>query len=118
MIQKCWPLLKEKWWLPVIFICLGALVLLPSDHQGMTQEEKRISQALSQVAGAGKVQVTVYYSETASAFGGGEKTCVGAVAVCEGAGDVFVQLNIARALETLLGLEANDVVVLKMEETK
>lgn len=116
MMQKFWPLLKEKWWLAALLVCLCALAFLPSAQDGMTQEERRISQALSKVAGAGTVQVTVYYNETASAFGAGEKNCVGAVAVCQGAGDIAVQMNIARALETLLGLEAKDVVVLKMEE--
>lgn len=115
MMQKVSALLKERWYLALLAGILCALMLLPADD-GMTQEERRISQALSSVAGAGKVQVTVYYNESSAAFGGSEKNCVGALAVCEGAGDIAVRLHIARALETLLGLETKDVVVLKMED--
>lgn len=115
MMQKVCALLKERWYLALLAGILCVLILLPTDNS-MTQEEKRISQALSSVAGAGRVRVTVYYNESTAAFGGSEKSCVGAVAVCEGAGNIAVRLDIARALETLLGLEAKDVVVLKMED--
>lgn len=115
MMEKISLLLKGKWYLALLAAILCAVCLLPAEGS-MTQEERRISQALSQVAGAGRVQVTVYYNQSSSAFGGNEKCCVGAVAVCEGAGDIAVRMNIARALETLLGLEARDVVVLEMEE--
>lgn len=114
MREKISSMLKEKWYLMLLAALLCALCFLPSEG-GMTQEERRISQTLSKVAGAGKVQVTVYYSQSSSAFGSGDKSCVGALAVCEGAGDIAVRLNIVRALSTLLGLESGDVVVLEME---
>jgi len=108
---------KDKRWLLLLLAALLALLFLPSENSGMTQEEKRISQALSKVEGAGKVQVTIYYSGEAGAFGG-EKKCIGAVAVCEGAGDMSVRISVMQALETLLGLEAKDVLVLKMKGEK
>lgn len=109
-------LLQDKRWLAVLIACLCALIFLPQEAQ-MTQEEKRISATLSQIDGAGRVQVTLYYSESSTAFGGG-KACVGALAVGEGAGDIAVRLRLQEALQTLLGLEAKDVVVLKMEESR
>ena len=36
---------------------------------GMTEEEKRISSALSQIAGAGETRISIYYAAPASAFG-------------------------------------------------
>ena len=112
------PVPKERKRLVFLAAALAAaILLLPMDKSVMTQEEKRISRALSNVEGAGRVEVAIYYSGEAGAFGG-EKECVGAVAVCEGAGDIGVRIDVARALETLLGLEAKDVIVLKMEDKK
>ena len=109
--------IQDRKWMLILLAALAALLLLPGDRGTMTGEERRISQALSEMAGAGDVRVTIYYSGEEGAFGGG-KQCIGAVAVCQGAGDIAVRINIARALETLLGLEAKDVVVLKMEDKK
>ena len=101
-------------------ICALALLLYPSaGRQGaaMTEEEQRVSATLSRIAGAGEVRRSIYSAQTASAFGGsGQKTPVGAVIVARGAGDVAVRLNLLRAAETLLGLDANRVDVFLMEE--
>lgn len=102
-------------------LAAAALILalcLRGTGEDMLQEELRISRTLSEVAGAGRVRVSVYFQENGTAFGSGDKTIVGAVAVCEGAGDIAVRLEIAQALETLLGLEADQVFVLKMEDEK
>ncbi len=109
-------LLQDKKLLVLLIAFLCALILWPQDAQ-MTQEEKRIAATLSQIAGAGRVQVTLYFSESSTAFSGG-KSCVGALAVSEGAGDIAVRLRLQEALQTLLGLKAKDVVVLKMEESQ
>lgn len=116
MMEKWKGLRREKQAAIVLLALLCALMLLPR-QEGMTQEEKRIAQMLSQIAGAGRVQVSIYYSEEASSFGGGRE-CVGAVAVCEGAGDIAVRLRLAQALETLLGLSAQAVMVVEMEGAK
>ena len=107
----------DKKGLLVLLALLVGILFFPMGKSAMTQEEKRISQALSKVEGAGCVQVAIYYSGETGAFGG-ERECIGAVAVCEGAGDMGVRINVARALETLLGLDARDVIVLKMKEGK
>ena len=115
MKQRLAALLQDKRVLLMLAALLCALQFLPLSQTGMTQEEKRIARVLSQTAGAGRVEVTIYYSESASAFGGAQ-TCIGALAVCEGAGEIGVRMNVAQALETLLGLEPQDVLVLKMED--
>ena len=112
-----------KWsvWALALLLCAGAYLLstlpLASPAAPMTEEEKRLSATLSRIAGAGEVRLSIYYAQTASAFGGsGQKTPVGAVIVARGAGDVAVRLNLLRAAETLLGLSASQVEVFPMEE--
>ena len=97
---------------------LVAAVLLISgmsgEGGGMTAEEKRLSQTLSSVEGAGRVRVTLYYNESGGGFASA-RSLVGALVVADGAGSVGVRLHLTQALETLLGLPAGSVMVLKME---
>ena len=116
-MKKMKELMQDKRLLLLLAALLCALQFVPVTQSGMTQEEKRIARILSQIAGAGRVEVTVYYNENDSAFGA-SKTCVGALAVCEGAGDIGVRINITHALETLLGLTTEDVAVLKMADAE
>ncbi len=111
-------------WLLLMALCAAAYLLYlapPLAGQAaapMTEEEQRLSATLSRIAGAGEIRVSVYYAQTASAFGGvGARTPVGAVIVARGAGDVAVRLNLMRAAETLLGLGPNQVEVFPMEES-
>ena len=111
--MKNWP------WLLALLCCAAALLLFPPGgavKAGMTEEEQRVSATLSRIAGAGDVRVSIYYAQEASAFGGGNRSPVGAVIVAQGAGDIAVRLNLLRAAETLLGLDANRVDVFLMEE--
>ncbi len=111
--MKNWP------WLLALVCCAAALLLFPPGgavKAGMTEEEQRVSATLSRIAGAGEVRVSIYYAQEASAFGGGNRSPVGAVIVAQGAGDIAVRLNLLRAAETLLGLDANRVDVFLMEE--
>ena len=111
--MKNWP------WLLALLCCAAALLLFPQGSgkpAGMTEEEQRVSATLSKIAGAGDVRVSIYYAQEASAFGGGSRTPVGAVIVAQGAGDIAVRLNLLRAAETLLGLDASRVDVFLMEE--
>lgn len=111
--MKNWP------WLLALLCCAAALLLFPPGgavKAGMTEEEQRVSATLSRIAGAGEVRVSIYYAQEASAFGGGNRSPVGAVIVAQGAGDIAVRLNLLRAAETLLGLDANRVDVFLMEE--
>ena len=110
---KNWP------WLLALVCCAAALLLFPPGgavKAGMTEEEQRVSATLSRIAGAGDVRVSIYYAQEASAFGDSSRTLVGAVIVAQGAGDIAVRLNLLRAAETLLGLDANRVDVFLMEE--
>ena len=110
---KNWP------WLLALVCCAAALLLFPPGgavKAGMTEEEQRVSATLSRIAGAGDVRVSIYYAQEASAFGGGNRSPVGAVIVAQGASDIAVRLNLLRAAETLLGLDANRVDVFLMEE--
>ncbi|MBR5110175.1 MAG: hypothetical protein IK099_08265 [Clostridia bacterium] len=102
-----------------LLCCAAALLLLPPGSgkpAAMTEEEQRVSATLEQIAGAGSVRVSIYYAQEASAFGGGSRTPVGAVIVARGAGDIAVRLNLLRAAETLLGLNASQVDVFLMED--
>ena len=111
--MKNWP------WLLALLCCAAALLLFPPGgavKASMTEEEQRVSATLSRIAGAGEVRVSIYYAQEASAFGGGNRSPVGAVIVAQGAGDIAVRLNLLRAAETLLGLDANRVDVFLMEE--
>jgi len=103
-----------------IWLALAAAFLLGlsvfSTEDGMTQTEKRVARALSLVSGAGEVEVVIHYAQSASAFSSNAQQPVGAMAVCEGAGDIAVRMNVTEALRTLLGLEVSQVMVLKMEE--
>ena len=111
--------MKTAPWLLALLCCAVALMLFPAGKTspaGMTEEEQRVSATLSKIAGAGETRVSIYYAQEASAFGGGSRTPVGAVIVAQGAGDVAVRLNLLRAAETLLGLNANQVDVFLMEE--
>lgn len=85
----------------------------------MTGDEKRVSQVLSSIDGAGKVEVALFYAKPAGAFGGdGEGHPTGAVVVAQGAGDMEVKLNLIRAVRTLLTLDENAVDVFVMEDGK
>ena len=106
-------------WLLLLAACGCALLLFPASASlpsGMTEEEQRVSATLSRIVGAGETRVAIYYAQEAGAFGGGSRTPVGAVIVARGAGDVGVRLDLLRAAETLLGLDARQVDVFPMEE--
>lgn len=70
-----------------------------------TQEELRMERVLSQLEGAGRVRVMLAADESGA--------YTGAVAVCPGAEDVRVCLEIQRALHTLTGLELDRIEVVK-----
>lgn len=105
-------------WLALLGICALLCLMLPGQGRegaAMTEEELRISATLSHIAGAGETRVAIYYAQEASAFGGGSRLPVGAIIVAQGAGNVGVRLNLIRAAESLLGLEASQVEVFEME---
>lgn len=103
--------LRKDGWLVLslagcILLCL-ILGLMEPSSTGQTAEEARLSRVLSAMAGAGSVEVAVFYQEETSV------PC-GAVIVAQGADDVGVRLQLTRAVCTLLGLEASQVDVFKL----
>ena len=111
--------LKENRWFllaAVLLCCLLCFLLLSGRSAGGsgTSEEKRITQVLSAISGAGKVEVAVYYNSGADGFSSSAPP-VGAVVVAEGADDLKVRLSLIRAVRTLLGLPEAAVDVFSME---
>ncbi|MBR3740084.1 MAG: hypothetical protein IKN04_06420 [Clostridia bacterium] len=109
--------MKGGIWLLLIAAC-GLALLLPASSQnrtGMTEEEQRYSATLSRIAGAGEVRISIAYAQTASSFGSASRQPTGAVIVAQGAGSVAVRLELLRAAEALLGLNAQEVEVFAME---
>ena len=78
-------------------------------------QERRIAQVLSAMAGAGRVEVALYYAQETDAFSAAAGGPVGALVVAEGAGDMAVRLSLIRVVRTLLGLPENAVDVFVME---
>ena len=110
--------MKAAPWLLLLLLCGAALLpssLSPAVQDGMTEEEKRISSALSQIAGAGETRISIYYAAPASAFGAASSRPLGAVIVSQGAGDVAVRLSLTRAAEALLGLSPAQIEVFPRE---
>ena len=106
--------------LALTVICAGVFLLLPSSPSStaMTEEESRISRALSAIEGAGETRITLHYREESGALSGGKKVPVGAVIVSRGAGNMAVRLRLMEAAQALLGLDAGSIAVFPMEEER
>lgn len=111
-------------------IGLGALSLLLLSLMGGAQQETvlqdgleaRLASILSKVQGAGSVDVIVYTAaeetQAVAAFGAGQTAAQrpsGVVVVADGAGDLQVRMELARAVQTLLSLPASAVEVLQRD---
>ena len=90
-----------------------------------SEMEGRLGEVLSEMTGAGRVEVVIQYERTEPAQGGWlasqEQTAEAAppaavIVVAEGAGDVGVRLRLARAVQTLLRLDADAVEVFEMRK--
>jgi len=108
--------------LPVWIIAAAAAVLLAlimtqPESSAASQQERRIAEVLSAMAGAGRVEVMLYYApqETGAFSSAAESAPTGALVVAEGAEDMAVRLNLIRAVRTLLGLPETAVDVFAME---
>ena len=111
---------KSSMWLICAATLLALALLWTAGGNGaQSTEEERIAGVLSSIAGAGKVEVAVFYAaEKTDAFGNTLAAAVptGAVVVAQGAHDMGVRLQLIRAVRTLLGLSENAVDVFVMEE--
>lgn len=96
---------KDGWILSALLLCV-AFCLMLSMKQGASTQENRISRVLSAIEGAGTVEVAVYYEDSVPC---------GAVVVAQGAGDVAVQLRLASAVTTLLGIGQDRVAIYERE---
>lgn len=104
----------------IIAAAIGTLLALFILNTGETstasQQEKRIAEVLSNIAGAGRVEVVLYTSaQSSGSFSSAEAVPTGALIVAEGAEDMAVRLNLIRAVRTLLGLPETAVDVFAME---
>ena len=101
---------------------LAALALIAFsgvlERSGGENLEARVSRTLSQLAGAGRVQVVIYTRAREAASGTfspsgaqAEELPCGAVAVAQGADDPLVRMQLEQALCALLGLPASAVSV-------
>ena len=103
---------------PQALVILAALfVLMGFAAQGADSQdlEQRIARTLSQVDGAGRVEVTIRMQQSAEAGGivkRGQSVPCGAVAVAQGADDPWVAVQLSDALCALLGLAPSAVSVI------
>ena len=111
--------LMEPRMLPWLAAALLLLLAGGGKDAGLaSQEEQRIAEVLSAMAGAGKVEVALFYGGEADALGTRTDGPTGAVVVAEGADDLSVRLSLIRAVRTLLGLPESAVDVFVMEEER
>ena len=105
-------------WIAAAAAAAALCFLLQAEEGGTaSQQERRIAEVLSTMAGAGRVEVALYYAqEEADLFGQSAYAVpTGAVVVAEGAGEMQVRLSLIRAVRTLLGLPETAVDVFEME---
>jgi len=97
----------------------AALFLLMSGAQTSSREssalERRMESVLECIQGAGRVRVLVN-SPDSPAFSTASVPVTGVLVVAEGADNMLVSLELRRAVQTLLGLEAGQIEILDMKE--
>ena len=110
MTQKLREYLRKDGWLMAALAIVVALCLMlgaaENGRVAQTSDEARLSRVLSAMAGAGTVDVAVYYDNAVPC---------GAVVVADGAGDAAVRIRLAGAVTTLLGLDTGRVAVYERE---
>ena len=100
---------KDGWLLAALVFCAALCLILGGPNNSADPEEDRISRVLSSIAGAGQVNVAVYYEDSLPC---------GAVVVAEGADDAAVQIRLVSAVRTLLGIEQARIAVYEREGTR
>lgn len=95
-------------------LLLAFFLMAGEPGNGDTALEERISQTLSQMEGAGRVDVTIHtrrIMQQSGSFGAqdAQEIPCGAVAVAQGADDPVVAMALREALCALLGLSASSV---------
>ena len=102
------------WIAAVAAAVLLALTMVQPQGSSASQQEKRIAEVLSAIAGAGKVEVVLYYApqETDVFASSASASPTGAVVVAQGADDPLVELQLRQALCALLGIPDHAVSIL------
>lgn len=113
---------KRMEWIIALAVAAALILLIASRNPAegtRTAIEVRMEAVLSAVRGAGRVRVLVSEHESASqAFSSSESavTTRGVVIVADGADDIRVALELSGAAQALLGVDADKIQVLKMED--
>lgn len=114
-------ILKKLKFGPQILLCgaVGLCLLLFLDASPAADTRAaQLARILSQIEGAGRVEVYISYApeESAYAFAESQQTgqILGAVVVASGADNAAVELRLAQAAASALGLRAGQVSVYKM----
>ncbi|MBE5816161.1 MAG: hypothetical protein E7315_00355 [Clostridiales bacterium] len=89
-----------------------------------TQLEERLAATLSQIRGAGRVEVMVTYTQSGESTGGWlslsqsntRQEVVGVIIVAQGARDIGVTFELVTAARTVLGVKASMVKVFVMND--
>lgn len=102
---------KAGLWLAALMAAAALMLTLQNTNGTENRTERRMAEVLGAMAGAGRVEVALFY-ENAQESG----VPTGAVVVAEGAEDLSVRLSLIRAVRTLLGLSENAVDVFEMED--
>ncbi len=97
---------KDGWLLAALGMCVALCLMLGAFSSAAGQPGDDVSRVLSAIAGAGTVDVAVYYDDTVPC---------GAVVVADGADDVAVRLDLMSAVTALLGIERDRVAVYPRE---
>ena len=109
---------KSGRWLALALAILACVLMLGGEGMRSTeatQTERRMAEVLGAIAGAGKVEVALFYTAS-DAYGDENGVPTGAVVVAQGAADLGVRLDLIRAVRTLLGLPESAVDVFVMED--
>ncbi len=112
---------KRMGWIAVVAVAAAILIILAGQAEpagDRTALEARMEAVLSAIRGAGRVRVLVSEDESAQAFASADapKAARGVVIVADGADDLRVALELSAAAQALLGVEADKIQVLKMED--
>lgn len=100
---------KDGWILAAALFCVILCLMLGTQEATDASDEARISRVLSDIGGAGHVEVAIYYEDALPC---------GAVVVADGAGDAAVQIRLVSAVKTLLGIDQGRIAVFEREETQ
>ena len=106
-------------WALLTGLLAAALLLLSgaSQETGVsTSLERRMENVLSMIEGAGRVRVLVNQAESAPVFSDQSAQPSGVIVVAEGAGNMKVNLELQRAVQAFLGVEADQIEILSMKE--